>query len=276
MKRFVKLLNFELSRFMKIYLVLAAFTAIVQITGVIVKAKQYLGKANEAMTTEGLSQAQFLDRNPPMSFLNVTQTLWFVGPIAICAAALIFYIFMIWYRDWFGKNTFIYRLLMLPTTRMNIYLSKASSIVLMTLGLISFELILLPLEMGILKWMLPVDFWEYMSVNQILNWNVLTILIPHTFTEFILYYGAGFMAVSVLFTAVLFERSFRWKGIAAGIIYALLSLAVMLSPFLVKVFADHYYLYPLETIWLEIGLGLVVTAGSLWTGYYLLTKKITV
>ena len=41
--------------------------------------------------------------------------MWFLGPIALCIAALIIYVFFIWYRDWLGKNTFAYRLLMLPT-----------------------------------------------------------------------------------------------------------------------------------------------------------------
>ena len=37
------------------------------------------------------------------------------------------YVFFIWYRDWLGKYTFAYRLLMLPTTRINIYFAKADN-----------------------------------------------------------------------------------------------------------------------------------------------------
>ncbi|MFD1361131.1 hypothetical protein [Lentibacillus salinarum] len=278
MNRFVKLTNFELSRFMKLYLVLVALTIIVQMAGVIVTANSYMAEANKMIFEEGLlSQAQFIEQYGPMSFLNVVHSLWFMGPIAFCAAALLFYIFMIWYRDWFGKNTFIYRLLMLPTARLNVYLAKAVSIVLMVLGLVSVQLIILPLENSVLKWLVPIDFRADMTVGQIVNLdNYLSILIPQTFTEFILYYGAGFMAVSVLFTALLIERSFGWKGIVLGIGYTALSVIIMISPLLAIAFMDHYYLYPLETLGMEIGLGLLVTVGSLWMGHYLLTRKITV
>ncbi|GGJ89063.1 hypothetical protein GCM10007063_09630 [Lentibacillus kapialis] len=276
MNRFVKLLNFELSRFMKIYLVLIALTIIVQVVGVIVTANSYMAEANKMIYEEGLSQAQFIQQYRSMSFLRFARSLWFMGPIAVCAAALLFYIFMIWYRDWFGKNTFIYRLLMLPTARINVYLAKAASIVLMVLGLVSVQLIILPLENSVLKWLVPIDFRSDMTVEQVVGWDYLSILIPQTFTEFILYYGAGFMAVSVLFTAILFERSFKWKGILLGIGFVAISGVIMLSPLLATVFMDHYYLYPLETLGLEVVLGLLVTAVSLWMGHYLLTKKITV
>ncbi|TFJ91835.1 hypothetical protein [Lentibacillus salicampi] len=276
MNRFVKLLNFELSRFMKIYLVLMIVTFIVQITGMIVTANSYMAEANKMIYEEGMSQAQFIEQYGAMSFLGFARGLWFTGPIAVCAAALLFYIFMIWYRDWFGKNTFIYRLLMLPTARLNVYLAKAISIVLMVLGFVSVQLIFLPLENSVLKWLVPVDFRADMTVGQIVKWDYLSMLVPQTFTEFILYYGAGFMAVSVLFTAILFERSFKWKGILLGSVYAALSVVIMISPLLAMNFMDQYYLYPLETLGLEVVLGLLVTVMSLWMGNYLLTKKITV
>ncbi|QKY71098.1 hypothetical protein [Lentibacillus sp. CBA3610] len=276
MNRFAKLLNFELSRFMKLYLVLVAMTIIVQIAGVIVKTNEYMGRANQTIQEDGLSIAQFVEQYGAMSFLDFTRSLWFMGPIAICAAALIFYIFMIWYRDWFGKNTFIYRLLMLPTARLNVYFAKATSIVLMVLGLISVQLIILPLENTIFKSMLPVNFRVDMTIDRIIDWNYLSMLIPQTFIEFVLYYGAGFMAVLILFTAVLFERSFKWKGILLGIGYIAISGIVMLSPVLSMVFLNHYYLYPLESLGLQIVLGIIVTAMSIWLSNYLLNKKVTV
>ena len=37
--------------------------------------------------------------------------------------------------------------------------------------------------------------------------------------EFVIYYGVGMTAVFVVFKAILFERSFRLKGIIYGILY---------------------------------------------------------
>ena len=50
-----------------------------------------------------------------------------MGPIALCVVVLIIYVFFIWYRDWLGKNTFIYRLLMLPTARIQCLFSKGDN-----------------------------------------------------------------------------------------------------------------------------------------------------
>src|SRR5690554_6546694 len=117
MKNYLKLVNFEFSRFFKVHAALIAITIVSQITGIIVISKSYLNQANDLMYNEGLSQAAFLEHYGTMSFHRITQTIWVMGPIALCIVALMFYIFLIWYRDWFGKNTFIYRLLMLPTQR---------------------------------------------------------------------------------------------------------------------------------------------------------------
>ena len=89
---------------------------------------------------------EFIEHYGKMSFLNFSQSAWFLGPIAVCGVTLIIYVFFIWYRDWFGKNTFSYRLLMLPTARINVYLAKATTILLYVLGLVALQLLLLPIE----------------------------------------------------------------------------------------------------------------------------------
>ena len=147
-----------------------------------------------------------------------------MGPIILCGVILIIYVFFIWYRDWLGKNTFSYRLLMLPTARINVYLAKATTILLYVLGLVALQLLLLPIEVQVLKWMVPSEFRTDFSINEIANFHDLRIFFPNNFIEFILYYGAGMAAVFIVFTAILFERSFRIKGIIYGILYCAVSL----------------------------------------------------
>lgn len=277
MNRYLKLVNFELSRFMKIYLVLIAITVVVQVTGVIVKAKSYMAKADQKIYEEMMSKSDFLDEFGTISLMDVARSLWLMGPIAICAVTLVIYIFMIWYRDWFGKNTFIYRLLMLPTSRLNVYLAKAMAIFLMVLGLISIQLLLLPLENSLLMWLVPDDFQTNLGAFEVVhNYPYLAMLYPQSFIEFVLYYGAGFMAVFILFTAIMFERSFRWKGILLAILYGALSIAVFALPFISMMFTEHPMLYPLELLGLEVLFGIIVTTAAIWIGNYLLKKKIRV
>jgi hypothetical protein len=153
MSRYLKLVNFEFNRFLKLYLVLIGATILLQIVGVFASSQSYLNRANDLLYKELMPKETFIEQYGTLSFINITQTTWFMGPITLCIIALIIYVFFIWYRDWFGKNTFIYRLLMLPTNRLNIYLAKATTILLFILGLLAVQLLLFPIEGQILNWM---------------------------------------------------------------------------------------------------------------------------
>ena len=223
-----------------------------------------------------MKKSDFIESYGTISFFNFSQTGWFLGPIAIGAVILGIYVFFIWYRDWFGKNTFSYRLLVLPTARINVYFAKATTILLLVLGLIALQLVLIPIENQVLKWMVPSEFRTDLSVNQITGIFFLAIIFPKSFIEFILYYGAGMATVFTVFTAILFERSYRLKGIFFGIVYLALSFVVFLSPLLVDEFILNQYFYPFELLILQIGTGLLVVAGAIWIGNVLINKKIRV
>ncbi|MGP4066742.1 hypothetical protein ACTWPF_17745 [Oceanobacillus sp. M65] len=277
MMRYFKLVNFELGRFFKLYGVIIGITILSQLVGLWVVSNSYMERANYAMFEENLSPAQFVSDNGEMSLLVLTRTLWFLGPIALGAIALLFNIFFVWYRDWFGKNTFIYRLLMLPTARINVYLAKATSILLMVLGLVAIQIVLLPVESVLLKWLVTRDFRLDLSPAEVVSgFRELMIILPAGIIDFILVYGAGIMVIFILFTAILFERSYRIKGIVFGAIYAALATGIFLSPLILEGIIGTNYLYPMELLVLEIILGLIVSAASIWVANYLLTKRITV
>lgn len=277
MKNYVKLVNFEFNRVAKLYAALLGFIFIVQTTGVIVQSKNYVKMADEKIFEEFMLKAQFLDTFGHMSFIQIIRSTWFLGPIAISIAGIGFYIFLIWYRDWLGKNTFIYRLLMLPTTRLNIFFAKITNILLMTFGLVALQLIILPIEIMVMKAMVPEEFRRDLGVKEILtNMPELSIIIPSSVTELILYYGAGLLAVSIVFTAILIERSFRLKGIFAALMYIAIAVILTISPLLLQEFVLDGFFYPIELFILEIITGLLVLAASVWMSRFLLTKKITV
>ncbi|MGM0943427.1 MAG: hypothetical protein ACQEWU_21190 [Bacillota bacterium] len=277
MKSYLKLTSFELSRFFKLYLVLIAITIISQIIGVIVYSNRYLNEMNKVIYEEQMPKAEFLEVYGRSSLFDLTQTLWFLGPIALCVVALIFYVFFIWYRDWFGKNTFIYRLLMLPTARINVFFAKATSIFLMVLGLIALQIVLFFIENMIYQWMVPNEFRTDMAVSQVIqNFRYLNIIIPTTITKLILSYGVGFMAVFIIFTGILLERSYRWKGIFLGIGYCAIAAAVFVLPIIIQELLQKNYLYLVELIIIEVILGLFVAACSIWLSSFLLKHRITV
>ncbi|RKQ33217.1 hypothetical protein [Oceanobacillus halophilus] len=279
MKNYVKLVDFELKRFIKIYFVLIGMTIVLQIVGVILESRQYLDKATEAMYEYSVPLMEFVGQNGKFGLHRVLETGYFMIPIGLSVAALIFYCFFIWYRDWFGKNTFVYRLLMLPTARLNVLLAKASAIFLMVLGLVGIQLILLPIESTILQWIVPLDLRIDMSVSELVGqfgYGYLGLIIPNSFIQFLINYGIGFMHVFILFTAILFERSFRLRGIVYGVIYYIAAQVLFLFPIMIEVFFETGYLYPIEIFILEIILGLLVIGLSLWISNYLLNRKVTV
>ncbi|MFJ7746881.1 hypothetical protein [Peribacillus sp. NPDC097295] len=269
----MKLVNFEINRFSKIYFSLLLITILSQFAAVIIKVQGFLNNADQTMLEEKLTEAAYIETFGGVNFNSVSGSLWFLGPIYFCAVALIFYIFLIWYRDWFGKNTFIYRLLMLPTTRLSLYLSKATAIFLMVLGLIALQLIILPMENALFHSMVPEAFLtEEMGIMSILQTNqILDIIIPSSFTQFLLSYGIGLMIMLVVFTAILLERSYRIKGIVLGIVYCILAGALLISPILFEEF-----IYPAELFGMFIALGLIISAVSIWYGSWLLKKRVTV
>lgn len=276
MNRFLKLVNFEFSRFLKLYLILFGITVLVQIVGVIVEARRYVGKANKAIYEDLLSKSDFISQYGTMSFFNYSGSVWFMGPIVLSGVTLLIYVFFIWYRDWLGKNTFSYRLLVLPTARLNIYLAKATTILLFVLGLIALQLILITIELQILQWLVPEEFHVDFPIAEVSNFHYLNILFPMTIADFILIYGVGIVGVCVVFTAILFERSYRLKGIFFGILYAAVSILVFFAPILVNEFILGNYFYANELFYMELGTCLLTLAGAIWIGNYLMNKKIRV
>ena len=102
---------------------------------------------------------------------------WFGIPIIFCIAMLMIYVFFIWYRDWFGKNTFIYRLLMLPTERITIYFSKLTAILFFVLGLVALQIVLMLIEIQIINSIVSADFLTYTLTDDIFAQNVMALVV---------------------------------------------------------------------------------------------------
>jgi hypothetical protein len=204
---------------------------------------------------------------------------FFLFPILLAIATLVIYVFLIWYRDWFGKNQFSYRLFMLPSKRISIYLAKAITILLLVFGMIALQMLLLPAEVFIYHSILPNELQVPFSIIDINNSTngVLSLLVPKDFIQFMLTYGLGFVSLLVVFTGILLERSFRWKGIILGGIYFVFAIAFFIAPVLINnKMGPNGYLYSSELLIIEIILVLLIGALSIWISQWLLNKKVGV
>ena len=275
MKSFLKLLNFEVNRFFKLYLTLIGLIIVSQFIGAVVVSKGYMNDVNQMMYKKQLSMSQYIKDYGSFSSHQFVGSEWFLLPILFSIAVLMIYVFFIWYRDWFGKNTFIYRLLMLPTERITIYFSKLTTIMLFVLGLVALQIVLISIEIQILNSIIPADLQSHFSIYDFDSLEMLDWLYPNTLTEFFLIYGVGLTFVAVLFTAVLIERSYGLKGIFIAIVYGMLSFGVFIAPLLVNRLLNGYF-YTLEVFLMELVISIIVLVSAIWIANYLLKYKIRV
>lgn len=280
MNRFIKLVNFEVNRFSKLYLGLLILTAISQFASLFLVKSKYMKLANDANYASSIKAKEaFVSSYGVLSFNQVTNHILFIGPIAVCVALMMFYIFIIWYRDYFGKNTFIYRLFMLPTSRMTIYFAKATTILIMVLSLLAFQLILLPIEISVFQNIVPSELLNKLSAVDLLMSNtIFTIILPSSLIDFILFYFVGIGLVFTLFTVILLERSYRWKGIVYGILYGIAIATVLLLPAIIESFivGNEFSFYPNEVFYMELSLTAIIITISILFSKYLLKNKVSV
>jgi len=280
MSAFVKLVNFEVKRFAKIYIGLMVLVAAAQLSYVAYGANHWLNSAKEAMRVNQWTLEQYHNVTGNImlnSIVVYNGGILYFAPILLCIAVLLLYSCFIWYRDWRGKNTVIYRLLMLPSKRANLYFAKLVTILLFTFGLVALQLVLVPMERLIVQNILPAELYQNISVHDFLKYTImLKILIPSHFSDFLLSYGLGATGLIVLFTAILIERSYRLRGIGIIILYFAVLAGLATIPYFMGLGRYDSYFYPAEFIGACLGLVVIVAGGSLWYSLYLLRKKISV
>lgn len=275
---YVKLLNFEVNRMAKVYGVLLLLTFALQFVGLFWSVTNYLSHVDDLIERGEVTATTYVEQYGPLDMLQILESIWFYAPIVICVGVMLFYIFLIWYRDWLGKNTFIYRLFMLPTARMNVLFAKATAIMLAVLGLTAFQYVMLIALSAVFQWLVPKEFRLDISLPELLNnHEYLQLVLPDTIPQFLLYYGAGFLFLIICFTIILLERSFRKKGIVIGILYALSIIGIFIAPLIViNMMIQRDILYPEEYVYAYVLLGVIVFAVSTWMSSYLIKHKVTV
>lgn len=278
MSNFLKLFNFEWNRFIKLYSILFGLVFIVQMIGLSYLIYNYKSMMNLEVGQNHMSPEQFIDMYGAFGLDHLGISILFIAPIGISVAALLFYVPFIWYRDWFARNTFIYRLFMLPTSRMNLLFAKLATIIVGVLSIVAYQLILLVIYKGIISWMVPSAFRNDVGVlEMVMESSYLSIVLPGGVMEFLVAYGLGMMFVIVIFTAILMERSFRWLGAVAGALYIPAMAIIFYAPLIIiELFYTSFPLYDNELFYAFLVMWIIITIGSLLLSRYLLNRKVTV
>lgn len=271
MKNYLKLVDFELKRFWKIYAVLIGIIVVGESLAVINNTKKLafdikVNATSLVTNNSGGSISEFY------SLEDVTNSMLFVLPVILCIAVLVMYVFFIWYRDWFGKNTFGFQMLLLPCNRMAIFYAKLTTILLYVFGCLAIQLAMYPLLNGLFASVLPDTFFKDGGITNWINGSdLLSVLTPSILSDFLLFYFYGITSVIVLFTVILIERSYRLKGIVLGLIYAIFCVFVLLIPFFVD---SVIRLYQTEFVIVGLISNIVTLLVSLGFSTFLINKKI--
>lgn len=272
MKGFVKLVNFEIGRFAKLYGMLLFLIFLIQTITTVVISKVFMQGIISQLKTGGADFEQF-----KINLSMITYSLGFFAPVLMGVVAILFYIFFIWYRDWFARNAFVYRLLTLPTSRMMVFFAKLSTILLSVFGLVAFQLVALKIHHLLLKMIVPVTYRDDLTIFQVvLASEYLSILVPSKPMDFFIAYGLGTAFVIVIFTMILLERSFRFKGLLISIPYFGFCVLLLLLPVIIQAAIGRFYLYAGELFIVEVFMTMLLVGLSLWISRYLLNYKVTV
>lgn len=269
---YIKLVNFEVQRVFKLFLALSVVVALLQITTAILSAVRFENNAQQTIQREMLYGNYDYPKYSMDRYLNEQM---FQFSIMFAVAILVMYVLFIWYRDWFGKSSFMYRLLMLPTARTNIYFAKLTTILLFVFGLLGVQIVLIEIVQLIIKAIIPAQLLAEQSVISIFSIEMLAILYPQTMSQFFLSYGLGAVFVAIIFTSILFERSFHLKGIFLAGLYSSLSLALLFAPLFINQIINHFF-YVNELVLLMGVTAILVFALAVFLANYLLKRKINV
>ena len=274
MNRFLKLLNFEVSRFILIFSIMMGILISWQLVSARYNAKNYVNNALMTMKNNGYTFEEYVYERGPYTMNAVIETFSFIRPILFCIAVLVIYVFFIWDRDWLGKATFSYRLLMLPTNRMNIFFAKLLTILLFIFTALAIEVGVIYTLKAWIPNIVPPELYQAIDINSILAFDFYHLLFPTTVKGFIFNYFIGTAIVTIIFTLILFERSYRLKGIVFGILFAVLCLVIILIPVIyqeitMKLFSNELYALTFVAF-------VITFVMSLFTSKYLLKDKINI
>ncbi len=268
MNKILTLYNIEFKRIYKLYFTLLGLLLVGNI-GIV--AKGLYRQANSAALNVKAKVSMELLKSPlvknELLFKGGIDDIYLFTTIILGIAVMfcLIYCIVIWYRDFVGKNKTAYTLFMLPNNKFAIYISKAMTIVVMIYGVIMAQILSWIIDANIIKILCNIDI--YQVKHTILNSQSVHLIQPYLL-DFIMVDVIGvILAVIVIFTAVMIQKSFKIKGMVLAIIYILASI-------LIYWFIISYAHYSDKILVLHSIYYIALFTISTTLSYYLINKKI--
>lgn len=274
MNKILSLYNIEFKRIYKLYFALIGALFIGNLSGLAISIKNSVEKiSTDNKLPMNLS---ILKSNIGYEFVNTFTVvdIYIYGTIALGIAVLmcLLYALIIWYRDYYSRSKTIYTLLCLPQPRFNIYLSKLITIVVMIYGSIVSQFVFWYLNLTIVKNLAGIQSPIFLNIFKNMMHNVETInIVSANIVEFLMVDIIGvILAVVVIFTSVLIERSIKKVGVMLGLLY----IALAIFGYLYLVSLSRLLL--INLLHFHIGYYVFLFIVSLFLSHYLMNKKISI
>ncbi|EZH64661.1 hypothetical protein DH09_19225 [Bacillaceae bacterium JMAK1] len=205
------------------------------------------------------------------NFSIVLSSNYYLFTVLVPTVVIFLYIAIIWYRDWFGKGTYMQRLLTLPIRRMTIFYAKLTTIIMVALLFVALHSLLLPLQQLTFAAMLPDQLYSgNADMITLIQMSFLEVFYWHNLLDFIYIYLFGIALICLIFTGVLIERAYRSIGLAINA-----GLAVVLFVLYIQLIEVSMSLYSHEMMWLMSVILVISLIVSLVVSSLLLTKRMS-
>lgn len=228
MNRILTLYNIEFKRIYKLYFLLIGTLFIANLAGVM---KTLYDSVKRISLENNLPMnIDILKTNLGYSFINefTKNDIYVYGSMALGVAILfcLLYATIIWYRDYYSKSKTIYTLLSLPQPRFNIYLAKLIMVIVMIYGVIACQFLFWYIDLNIIKILAGISSPNFANVysNMMQSVNQINVVSPYLLDFLMIDLFGVILAVVVIFTGVLIERSFKKVGVLLGIGYILITI----------------------------------------------------
>lgn len=225
MNRILTLYNIEFKRIYKLYFLLIGTLFIANLAGVM---KTLYDSVKRISLENNLPMnIDILKTNLGYSFINefTKNDIYVYGSMALGVAVLfcLLYATIIWYRDYYSKSKTIYTLLSLPQPRFNIYLAKLIMVIVMIYGVIACQFLFWYVDLNIIKILAGISSPNFTNVysNMMQSVNQINVVSPYLLDFLMIDLFGVILAVVVIFTGVLIERSFKKVGVFLGVGYIL-------------------------------------------------------
>jgi len=219
--------------------------------------------------------ADFVNETGGVTLIEIMNYNWRQFHYLLFMLALLLVIvivgFSLWYKEWVGKSKRIYFLLSLKGTRFTIFLSKL--VAMMSAVWIFYGMLLVNLFIGsqIAERVLPDGVLAANLVRGVLlsGHEIIAIVIPVSFSHFIL----KTLLIATIFNAlsclVLMDRSKRIVGFIGGLLYCIALSGIF-------VYLQHLWLFHDERVLVNWGFALVANVLSLAISYFLINQKVSI